>query len=366
MSAMTWKERLSAVSYGKKLLVAVNAVLLIACAASALGLRAVSGGFETTTAARRFGGESGQRFAQIACYLPFGGGKSEEDIWSLREALQSKFVEQSLEAPEGGSLYIDAYSAAATVTVATDHAGAEVAAFGVGGDFFHFHPLPLRSGTYFSERDLMDDLVVLDETLAWRLFGGTELTGLTIHIGGKPFVVSGVISMEDDFAARRALAAEGTLFMSYSALKRLDEAVTIDCYEIVLPDPISGHARSTMESLLPVEEGTLVENSSRFSLLRLWDVVRSFGERSMRTGAVVYPYWENALRLAEDYAALLLVLTVLAALFPLATLVVLTVRGSIALWRWAASSAAARIAGAREQRRENRLARLAGEDTKGE
>ena len=65
---------------------------------------------ETTTAAQRFRGESETRFAQMACFLPVGQGKTEEQIFEFRSGLDTKFVEQSLEAPEGGSLYVDAYS----------------------------------------------------------------------------------------------------------------------------------------------------------------------------------------------------------------------------------------------------------------
>lgn len=366
MSGMTWKSRLAAIPFGKKFLVILNVLLVIACAASALGLHAVSTTFETITASERFRGGSDTRFAQIACYLPVGMGKSEEDIWTLREKLDGKFVEQSLTAPEGGSLCIDAYSARAKVSVTTDHASAEVNAFGVGGDFFHFHPLRLRSGAYIAERDLMDDLVVLDEALAWRFFGGVDLAGMTLYINGEPFVVSGVVAMEEDFATDRALTAEGTMFLSYSALARLSDGLTVDCYEIVMPDPISGYARSTMEELMSVDGGMIVENSGRFSPLRLAELITSFGERSMRTGAVIYPYWENALRIAEDHAALLAVLAMLTALCPLITIVVLAVRGIMAIWRFVRREVPRRLGEAVEQSREKRYARLEAKDREGE
>lgn len=366
MSATTWRERLRGVSIQVKLLFAVNFVLLLVFCAAALGLHMISSSFETVTAARRFGGESAIRFAQLSCFLPVGEGKSEEDIWNIRQSLETKFVEQSLTAPQGGSLFIDAYSASASVNVSTDHGNAQVSALGVGGNFFYFHPLRLRSGAYIAERDLMDDLVVLDEALAWRLFGGMELAGMTLYINDKPFMVAGVVTMEDDFAAQRALDQEGSLFLSYSALQRLDEKLSIDCYEIVMPDPISGYARGVLEQMLPAGEETMVENSGRFSLARLCAVIGSFGERSMRNGAVLYPYWENALRFAEDWAALLLALAVLAALFPLATFVVLAVRGSRVLWYRTRTAVAAGFADAVERHKEKRFSRLVAKDTEGE
>ena len=86
----------------------------------------------------------------------------------------------------------------------------------------------------------------------------------------------------------------------------------------------------------------------------------------MRNDAVIYPYWENALRFAEDCAALLLVLAVLAALFPLATLIVLAVLGSKALWRWTRNAAATRFADAVERHKEKRFSQLTAKDTEGE
>ena len=63
------------------------------------------------------------------------------------------------------------------LTVSTERGNAQVKVTGVGGDYFRFHPLKLRSGSYLMETDLMKDRVLLDEELAWKLFGGMELTG---------------------------------------------------------------------------------------------------------------------------------------------------------------------------------------------
>lgn len=366
MSGGTVRKRFAALSLRKKCAGIIHIALTLLCLALALCLAALTGSFETITAAERFGGSSELRFAQIACYFPTGEGKSEEDITTLRQNLDAKLVEQSLEASEGGTLSIDTYYTRAKVTVTSDHASTQVNAFAVGGDFFYFHPLTLRSGAYIAQRDLMDDLVVLDEVLAWRLFGGVELAGLPLTINGKPFVVAGVVAMEDDFATSRAQTEEGMMFFSYSALERLESEAEISAYEIVMPDPISNYARSTMEELLSTETGIIVENSGRFSLSRLIELIGAFGTRSMRTGAVAFPYWENALRLAEDYAALLLVLIVLTALCPALSLVVLLVRRGIALDRFVRREIPQRIGAAVERRREKRYAHAAAKDTEGE
>ena len=307
-------------------LLILNVVLVAAAAASLIGLGAVSRALGSVRASETFRGESDMRFAQIACFFPVGMGKEESDILAFRETLDAKLLEQSLEAPENGSLYLDAYSASAAVTAASDSGSAQVEAVAVGGEFFYFHPLQLRSGSYISSDDLMDDMVFLDEELAWRMFGGVELSGMTMTINGEPFVVAGVVSREDDFATRKAYSGEPGLFMSFSALKRLEESAAISCYEIIMPDPITNFALGVVQESFPQEDADVVENSSRYSLGHLLSVIGSFGDRSMRTNGVIYPYWENAVRLTEDYAALLLILSVVFALCPLTYAAVLNLK----------------------------------------
>lgn len=342
-------------------LLILNTVLVAATIASAVGLSVVSNTLGSVRRADAFRGESDMRFAQIACFLPVGKGKEESDILSFRQTLDTKLMEQSLEAPENGSLYIDAYSTSATVTVSSDSSGsggsAQVEAVAVGGEFFYFHPLQLRSGAYISSDDLMDDLVVLDEELAWRLFGGVELEGMTITLNGKPFVVAGVVSRESDFATKKAYSGEAGLFMSYSALKRLDETAAISCYEIIMPDPITNFAMGVVQEAFPPEENDVVENSSRYSLGHLLSVIGSFGDRSMRVNGVIYPYWENAVRLTEDYASLLLILTVLFALCPLTFVVVLVVKNIVWGYRKVKKAFPEKVEAMIEQRREERLER---------
>ena len=336
-------------------LLVLNIVLVLASAACAVGLHTVSNTLGDLNAARQFQGTGETRFAQLACYLPVDDGKTEGDIYAFRQQLDSKLVEQSLEAPAGGRLYIDAYNGAASVTVSTENGSAEVKAMGVGGDFFYFHPMTLRGGSYIKSSDLMDDLVVLDEETAWRLYGGTNLAGLTVYINGEAFVISGVIARDTDFATNKAYTGDGGVFMSFSAMQRLMESASITGYEIVMPNPITGYARGVVEETFPVGEGDVVENSSRYSLTHLLDVIKSFGLRSMRTNGVIYPYWENAVRLTEDYAALLLVLSVLFALCPLTFAAVLIIRDIRRAYRFAKEKIPEKVEEAVEKKKEERL-----------
>ncbi|HIR50883.1 MAG TPA: ABC transporter permease [Candidatus Avoscillospira avicola] len=327
----------------------ILAALVLVCFAI---FQAVAGTLESIHAADRFRGGNEMRFAQLACFMPEDGGKSEEDIRLFHQTLDQKLTDASLEAPEGASLYTDAYSGHISLNVTGDHGSATVKAIGVGGNFFQFHPLRLRSGSYISENDFMQDRVVLDETLAWQLFGGFDVAGLSVTIDGKPFYVAGVVRRESDFATKEAYLDGASMFLSYSAMKALDENSTITCYEIVMPDPISGFAHGVLTENFDVGTGDIVENSSRYSLENLFSVIGDFGKRSMRNNGVIYPYWENAVRLTEDYLALLLVLMLLFGLCPAVTLLVLAIRQVIRTWRTLKREVPARLDRARERRRE--------------
>lgn len=267
-----------------------------------------------------------------------------------------------MEATEDGRLYIDAYYGAASVTVSTDSGTAKVKAVGAGGDFFYFHPMALRGGSYIKGSDLMDDLVVLDEEMAWRLYGGTDLAGLPVSINGEAFVISGVIARDTNFAVDQAYTGDGGVFMSFSAMSRLMETASITGYEIVMPDPITGYAKGVVEEIFPIGEGDVVENSNRYGLFHLLEVMGDFGLRSMRTNGVIYPYWENAARLTEDYAALLLALAALLALCPLVFATVLAVRELRRAYRFARVKIPEKVEAAVEKKKEERLGKSWAKD----
>ena len=335
----------------------VNVVLLLLTLVCAIAFGIVSGKLQTIDSAERWRGDSDMRFAQIGCFLPVDSPKAEEDIWMFRRTLDQKLLDHSLSASGGKRLYTDAYSGQAKLTVSGDHGKSEVNAIGVGGEFFLFHPLRLLSGSYISEHDLMQDRVILDETLAWRLFGSSDVAGMTIYAGETPLYVAGVIQHENDYASREAYGDLPAMFVSYSAFHALTEAGII-CYEIVMPDMISGFAATIVEENFDVGSGDIVEISSRYSISNLVQVIKDFGVRSMRHNGVIYPYSENAVRMTEDHLALLLVLMVLFASVPVITAGVIAIRAAVGLISAASRAIPQRVSDARERKREEQYARI--------
>lgn len=299
----------------KLTLVIVAGALLLFSLLCLLQLHSLTHTLQTQTAADRWRGESEQRFAQISVFLPADAAATQENVYQFRQLLPQAFIDASIE-EQGGNPSVDAYSGSLPVTVFSERASAQVRALGVGGDYFLFHPLALRSGSYISDADFMKDRVVLDEELAWTLFGSTDIVGQYVYIGQTPCPVAGVVHREDDFASSAAYPGGAGLYVSYDLLAAQDK-VPICCYETVLPDPVKSFAKNLVTEKFQPTGGVIVENSQRWSLGSLLTVIGDFGKRSMNTKGVVFPYWENAARLREDYAGLCLLLTVLSALLPL-------------------------------------------------
>ena len=323
-------------SRGKIALLIVCLALTAACCVLCFVYSARSGQLLTQQAAERYEGEGEQRYAQVSVFFPVGKEKSIADIYTFRSTINGKLLDVSLEAKDGAPpLWQDAYSGSGELTVEGNKGKATVAATGVGGDWFSFHQLTLRSGGYFDEDDLMHDRVVLDEKLAWQIFGSYDLAGMTVVINNKPFVVAGVVAIESDKSTEKSYTATtGQVFLHLDALQSLlgTGSGGVSCYELVCAEPISGFTLGLAAE--GFQGAQVVQNTGRFSPLSILKVVRAYGTRSMQTAGVAFPYWENAARLTEDTLAALLIAIVLTALLPVICAVWLIVRQLRRGWLW--------------------------------
>ncbi len=296
----------------------ILAAVLSVCAA-ALYLCAVwlGGRFPSQQAAERWQGESELSFVQVSCFLPVDEPVTLKEIGAFRQQISQALHASALDVEYTGQLQLDAWSANSKARLSSELGQGEARVVAVGGDFFQFHPLRLVSGSYIAPSDLMQDRVLLDEELAWLLFGGVELEGLSLRIEGVPFVVAGVVEREQDTFSKSAYTGGMGLFLSYDAWLTLHEEAGIECYEYLMAEPVSGYARNVAVQHFPIGRGEIVQNTGRFTPERLLSLLKSFPKRSMQTQGVIYPYWENACRGAEDCCALLLVLAILSGVYPL-------------------------------------------------
>ncbi len=269
--------------------------------------------------AERWAGESGKRFKQFTCVLSPGQTLEPEGIYSFRNTAAEKIDASDFELPPGGISFCDAWSVGGMLKVTGPRGSFDAAALAVGGRFFDFHPMRLLSGGYLMESDLMKDRVVLDEQLAWMLYGSTDLAGVTVEIGGHDFVVAGVVAQADDRFTRAVSEGGPTLYIDYEN-RALTDGSGVTCYEVVLPEPVKGFARGVAENPF-ASLGLVVECTGRFSFTSSLQRLRNLGKLGVRTTAVTFPVWENAAIAAENSCALLRFAALLCLIWPVVLLI---------------------------------------------
>lgn len=266
--------------------------------------------------AERWQGESDTEYRQITCFLPADEQITLSSVAAFRNAAMQKLKEASLDIQGEEQLMLDCWSTTAKLYAASDTGRGDAAVIAVGGNFFDFHPLRLINGDYLRQSDLMHDRVLLDEDMAWLLFGGTDLQGMTLKLNGVPFVVAGVVQRETDFASERCYTAGQGLFMSYDGLLTLMEDAKINCYEYVMAEPVKNFSITVAREKFPIGRGVILCNTTRFRYSKMIDIIAQFGTRSIQTTGVLFPYWENAARCTEDWGCLCCLFGTLLLVFP--------------------------------------------------
>jgi len=336
----------------------VICILLLLCAVVCFFfLRHVTRMLTGEQAASRWGSDVG-RFAQVTAFLPEHDGLSPGEVQSLPLAIRGAMQDQGLTAlvPEGGFTFAYAASPITLQVRSRDRGPAAVFATGVGGNFFLFQSVELISGAYLPAEGINRDLVLLDEALAWALFGAVDVAGMEVFVRNTPYIVAGVYRPKQDFASRAAYGDRPHMFFFYDTLARDFGALPITMITAVLPSPLTGLADEMFQDAmdtLGVDEDSFVfvNNTDRYRWRDLFRVVRDFGMRSMYQTGLRLPYWENAARMAEDFGALALVFLILFLLYPLWCGICLLVW----LWRrrkWRVRAVGVRLEAIREERRE--------------
>lgn len=295
--------------------------LVLACVNSVL-----SGILTSQQAAERW--QNDMPSAQISVFLRPGTDFSVSSVESLHESIEASLTSASLQSSsENTRLWYDAYSTQAgqTEITGTRKSASEALVTVVGGDFFMIHASELISGGYFSEKDLMHDRVVIDTTLAWQLFGSSDVAGMEIIIKGKPCLIAGVIRPETDYASETAYGTMPRIYLSYDFYQKNwnDSGTdTISCYEIILPNPVKNFARNTVKETLDIDESIILQNTDRYSLSGQWNTLRNF-RKLVVCENVAYPYWENAARIISFDTAVLFLLEILFLIYPVIYLICL-------------------------------------------
>ena len=245
-------------------------------------------------------------------------GKSLNEIEIIRNNIMSRlYSDKYLEVKNGRVNCYDAYYAESTLALLAGKNVSVVKAFGVGEDFFLIHDMTLSDGNFPESKKDDRYCIVLDEYTAWGLFGAINVSGLKVFIGDTEFSICGVVKPESDKAGEQAYGNTGIVYLPFDALYEMDDTVKICGYEAVIQNPVKNYARNIVASTCGIVElsseekkmlrstrdfsdAVLVENTGRFSPLRLFEVWKDRKYQRMSTNDIVFPYWENRARYEEQ------------------------------------------------------------------
>ena len=249
--------------------------------------------------------------AQISAFFAEGAVEDELYFREIEEGVKTALKEASItNENENARLWIDAISRSGKIVISSERATMELAAFGVEGEFFQFHPQRIVNGALFREDSMMKDGIVIDEETAWQLFGSSDVAGMQVMIGQVPHFITGVIEKPSGRLAKAAGLDKSVCYLSLESLKNYGTVTGGFTYEIVMPNPIKNFAYSAMQNIFGTENDKvmILENSKRYDFLSICKVIQQFGTRSMSIQGIVFPYWENIARGQEDILALFWIL----------------------------------------------------------
>lgn len=266
-------------------------------------------------------------FAQVSIFLSnlttFKPEHMMELEYKLIEQLYTDgLMEQQSEESEG-RLWISAYSAQGTATLVSKNNEMNVEAVGVGGDFFQFHPYYLDEGSYFNGSDIITDRIIIDEDIAWTLFGSNNVVGQYVWINNAPHVIVGVMEKEDDYLTKKAGGDKSKVYISYDSLDNHGINKGINCIEFLIYEQVDGYAEKFLVENIKIDanEYELVKNSTRFNFLQILNVLTQFPTRSMNNKAIIYPVWENIAKGYEDIIAIITLISIVFLLYPSITII---------------------------------------------
>lgn len=265
-----------------------------------------------------------KNFAQISTFFEENSGFTTDSLNAVRAELVKELKNISIETDGKNLPFAESYSTqAGTFKIKGDLTGSSEAELtAVGGDFFMFRNFQLIDGSYFNDRDLMQDGAVIDRNLAWSLYGSCDVAGMNLYIDGVKFYIAGVIENPETKPEKECAGKLPHAYISYdgasnlSALTSNSETLTspdtlpavhtgfrnITCYETVLPNPVENFAYNTIKKQFSEnykDKCSIVKNSERFKSSVRAKAFKKIADYAVAKNNIKYPYWENASRIVE-------------------------------------------------------------------
>lgn len=253
---------------------------------------------------------SGEKYAVISLYTEADSALSADQIERYAMSMDSALTSASIDSSERGRVWTYCYLTEKLLSVKGPKSSGNANVIAFGGDFFVFHPLKFIYGTSFLNDASIPNGVVLDENLAWKIFGATDVVGMTMSIYDEEFTVVGITEAERGGDAYKYTYGETPrMYMSYNAYYKLNgQKDDITAYEVTLPNPVKSFAMNIFKTAVTSNEDTssLTEPSARYNMMNRLDNVKKLKYSWVRADNVVYPYWENEALMIDYVCAIIM------------------------------------------------------------
>ncbi len=244
----------------------------------------------------------------FAAYLPRPAGDNDpglspRSVDTIRASMEKAIAEQQVH-------IVDGYAGFSEQTLTRDLNVVTAQLTGVAGNFAAFRQMELLSGAFLVEGDWNRQTIVLDDIMAWQLFGAIDIAGMNLKIQDRLFTVIGVVRLPSSWQDQVSRQDKPQAFVRFDTLLSLDPKASVTAYEVRLPEPVSGMGLSYFRDALAAgglnpASLVLVDHDSRLSWPAMFAAWTKVGGRSMLGSTVVLPWWENASRAAADLGSVL-------------------------------------------------------------
>ncbi len=251
--------------------------------------------------------DGNEKCSQVSIFFPEGNAKvSYDEIENISSYIDSLLSENS----DGNNRWKDCFSTypqSVDVSKYNSSDTLNMNALGVNSSFFSFHPLELIDGNYLYNDSLNIYSAVIDEEAAWNIFFSLNVAGMRFYIGEVEFYVQGVIKKDDIAEARSVYPDKPIVYLDYRAMNELFPDIPTLCYEAVIPESHNNYAKNLLLGYYNAdsfqEENSaenlfceIIDNTKRLSFSSSVENMLHYAHNGVVTRPIIYPYWENSVR----------------------------------------------------------------------
>ncbi|MBE6623501.1 MAG: ABC transporter permease [Ruminococcaceae bacterium] len=274
--------------------------------------------YESQTAAKRWQSEE-LRYSQLTAFISEDAGFNYNSAKQVHNNIVKKLADDSYASQNGEKVALTNSLSQTKLTFKSVLDSCEAQVYFTGNDHFIFHPYEFISGWYYTGDESSNNFVVLNEELAFRLYGGTDVAGLEIEVSGTKCEVLGVTSGPFSDSEKRLWEKDiPRAYMMSGFGENINNDLPIICFEALLPNPVKDYAMNIFKEAVMFDENSveIIENSQRIRYVELLKSVFKEDTDMMRNNTIYYPYWENAARRMLSTVKVPVFLSVVAAAVP--------------------------------------------------